>query len=853
MKRTLFPFVIIFFFFSSVTCIRLSAQELVTADSLMLHLPDSSSINATAFDTLHLDEVTITAPILPIEQKGDTVVFNPEAYKVPEDAYLEALIRRIPGLNYDPQKHTISFNGYTIKEITVNGKEFFKGNNKIALENIPASFVSKLKVYDKESDEEQATGIKDTEKNYILDLRTKKNLEGTLNVSAEAGYGTHKKKNFSGQVFRFEEGGDNLSLVGQSGNRDFTTPDERNIAHSIGANLTRNIRENVELSASTNFSYNRDGSTGSGYNENYLTQSTQYGVNTNNSQDKNRNLQGNLHIKWEIDDKTTLSMTGNAGYMPSESRNDTRSATFSTNPELDLKNPFAQMEKVDGSSLINDYTQQAQYKRETWRYDIQVLFSRKLGKKGNNLTFGYNTSRNHSDNESFKLSSATYFLIQDASGNDSVSSQNQYQTSPYTTQRHEVRIAYTHVLSKRSRLQIAYGFSRDNESNRQNTYDLSRFPVEGHPTENLPQGYESGRIDSLSNSSRSTTTGHRISLTYSYQGKVWSIRGSVQVQPQRRTLEQIDDKAEIDTSAYNVEWSPSLVLTYNKKNWYAMLNYNGYTRQPSLRSLLAPTEYVSPLYIIRSNPNLEPSYNHTLYLIANNFAKGINASVSFSQEFNSVTQSTTYDPESGKRETSPVNINGNWNLMGSAGYNKSIGLFRMFANASGSHAHRISMIDDGGTEPIARSLTKVTELGTDFRVSYVPMWGNIDLNGKWDYQQSKNSLQGDNTYSRHYMIGITANVQLPFNLRFDTDATYHIRNGTGIRGDDNNEMLWNIRLAWKFLKKKRAELSLYWADILNQKKSYYRYASATRFSEIYSEQLRGYLMVSLKYQFNKIN
>ncbi len=852
MRHTLFP-LIIFFIMSAVACIRLSAQKQVTADSLMLHLPDSSNINITFFDTLRLDEVTVTASIPPIEQKGDTVIFNPNAYKVPEDAYLEALVRRIPGLNYDSKNHTISFNGYTIKEITVNGKEFFKGNNRIALENIPASFVNKLRVYDKESDEEQATGIRNTEKNYILDLQTKKNVNGTLNASAEAGYGTHKKKNLSGQVFQFEEGGDNFSIVGKSGNRDFTTPDERNVSHSIGTNFTRHIRENVELSASTSFSYNRDGSTSSGYNENYLTQTTQYGVNTNNSQDKSRNLQGNIHVKWKIDDNTTLSIRGNAGYMPSESLNDTRSATFSANPELDLKNPFAQMENIDRSSFINEYIQQAQYERETWKYNIQTLLSRKIGRKGNNLTLAYNTSRNHSNNKSFKLNSATYFRFQDAMGNDSVSNQNQYQTSPYTALKHEMKVAYTHTLSRYSKLQIAYSFSRSHEDNRQSTYDLSRFQSEEHLMYNLPQDYESGRIDSLSNNSKSTTIEHRIMLTYSYQGKMWNIRGSMQFYPQQRTLEQTDNRTEIDTSTCNVEWSPSLVLTYNKKNWYAMFNYNGYTTQPSLRSLLAPTEYVSPLYIVRSNPNLRPSYNHNIYFIMNNFTKGLNASVSFSQEFNSVTQSTTYDPESGKRETIPTNIDGNWNLTGNAGYNKSIGLFRMFANASGSHSHRTSMIDDGETEQMTRSLTKVTEMGADLQISYVPVWGNIDLNWKWNHQQSKNSLQGNNTYSRYYMIGITANVQLPFNIRIDTDANYHIRNGTGINGNDNNEILWNIRLAWKFLKEKRAELSLYWADILNQKKSYYRYASATRFSEIYSEQLRGYFMVSMKYQFNKIN
>lgn len=284
-----------------------------------------------------------------------------------------------------------------------------------------------------------------------------------------------------------------------------------------------------------------------------------------------------------------------------------------------------------------------------------------------------------------------------------------------------------------------------------------------------------------------------------------------------------------------------------------MLSYSGYTRQPSLASLLAPTQYVSPLLVTRSNPDLKPSYSHAVYFMINNFTKGINTSMAFNQEFNSVSQATSYDPQTGKRETFPVNINGNWSLMGNAGYNRSMGLFRLFANASSHFAHRISLIDDTGSSQMAQSATRALGLSSDIRLSYVPDWGNIDLNGRWDYQQSKNSLQGNNTYTRYYTMGITTNIQLPWNLTFDTDAAYNIRNGTGMGNDDNNEILWNIRLGWKFLKEKQGEISFYWADILSQKKSYYRYASATRFSETYSEQLRGYFMISFKYQFNKMN
>lgn len=178
---------------------------------------------------LHLKEIVVTAPLKPMEQKGDTTIYNAGAYPTPEGAYLEELVKRIPGLTYDSKDQTITYNGHTIKEITVNGKDFFKGNQQVVLENLPAKFISQLKVYDKPTKEEEATGIKSTEKNYVLDLQTKKEVNNALLLSAEAGYGTHKRRDINGKIMRFNESGDNFMVNGQSTNRYSTTPYEGNI------------------------------------------------------------------------------------------------------------------------------------------------------------------------------------------------------------------------------------------------------------------------------------------------------------------------------------------------------------------------------------------------------------------------------------------------------------------------------------------------------------------------------------------------------------------------------------------------------------------------------------------------
>ena len=96
---------------------------------------DSDTLNLGTLrmrdDALRLSEVVVTAPLKAIEQKGDTTIYNVNAYPTPEGSYLEALVRRIPGLSYDPKTLEMKFNGYPIQEITVNGKDFFKGNKEV--------------------------------------------------------------------------------------------------------------------------------------------------------------------------------------------------------------------------------------------------------------------------------------------------------------------------------------------------------------------------------------------------------------------------------------------------------------------------------------------------------------------------------------------------------------------------------------------------------------------------------------------------------------------------------------------------------------------------------------------------
>lgn len=101
--------------------------------------------NIVLADGIELAEVVVTAPMKEVELAGDTTVINASAYKTPEGSNLEELVKRIPGLEYDSQNKSLTYNGLPIAEINVNGEAFFAGNHALALENLPADVVSRIK------------------------------------------------------------------------------------------------------------------------------------------------------------------------------------------------------------------------------------------------------------------------------------------------------------------------------------------------------------------------------------------------------------------------------------------------------------------------------------------------------------------------------------------------------------------------------------------------------------------------------------------------------------------------------------------------------------------------------------
>lgn len=805
---------------------------------------------------IKLAEVLVTAPVKEIDMAGDTTVINADAYRTPEGSNLEELVRKIPGLEYDDRSKSLSYNGLVISEINVNGEAFFSGNHVLALENLPANLISRIKVYDKRSEMEKFTGVRTVDENYVLDLQTKKELNGTLITLVAVGKGNKKKKEAELISNFFKADGENLSVIAKSGNRDITTENKKNRQDNIAVNFLKKFGETVHINGNIMYNNAINGINGTSYYEQYLMTGNRYRYATDNGYHTNRMISAMLSVRWNIDKKTLLNISGSFNALKGINDDSNRQATYNADPKLDVTSPFNRdaSEQIEDSIRVNDICMTSRSSSINRLYSIGADITRRLNAKGTSLGLTVQYSEERGNNKAFSLSSTTYYQLQNVKGNDSILYRNQYQESPNRNRTIKLGLILTQILRKNLRAQLSYIFKLDNQSRDRNTYVLS--PVidgeEHTPTGNFPKGYEVEYTDSLSNKSRSHTMAHGVSLNLNYTDKTWEITTGLSVTPKRQTLGQKTGWTQADTLRYSVNYHPTLTILWRKRKTWVQLSYEGNTQQPGLAELLTLTDNSDPLNIIRGNPDLKSSYTQKVRFEVRDTKTGLSGDVNWTSMLNNVTRAVIYDSQTGGIESRPVNVNGNWNIKAAMRYQKRINhYFNLYARTGTSFIQSVSLVNDGQREQPERSVTHNRLYNAGLRVGYQPKWGGFDLSGDWRFRHSTNLLRETNNYIRDYSFGLTAYAVFPGNIRLKSETTHTFRNGTNINRSEDNEVVWNLHLSWSFLKYKKAEFSVYWADILSQKKSYSRNVTSHGLSERYTQQIGSYFIVSFKYRFNR--
>lgn len=125
------------------------------------------------YKDVNLDGVVVTGTKIKMTYRGDTIVYNASAFSLPDGSMLDALIRQMPGAELK-SNGDIYINGQKLDYLLLNGKDFFKGNNKVMLDNLPYYTVKDLKVYHKATEKSEMLGENVEKKDYVMDVNLKR-------------------------------------------------------------------------------------------------------------------------------------------------------------------------------------------------------------------------------------------------------------------------------------------------------------------------------------------------------------------------------------------------------------------------------------------------------------------------------------------------------------------------------------------------------------------------------------------------------------------------------------------------------------------------------------------------------
>lgn len=825
-----------------------------------------------SFDAIMLDEAVVTAEAPPVKVEEDTVLYNASAYKVSEGAVLEELIEKLPGAEVDDDGK-IKINGRELKKIMVDGKEFFGGDMKTGLQNLPVELIDQLKTYSKESDMERMTGIDDGDDEVVLDIKFKKGKNKGWFGNLDAAGGTHGRYSSKVMLNRFVDDTQH-SVIGTAnnvGNRNFSNSSRANwkqnnglvSAYNAGYNMAIK-NEKLEIGGSVQWKGSDKDVRGINSTERFYSARSTFSNANNINKSGSGNIRTDWRLEWKPDQLTTILFRPVFSYSSDDSRQSNVSGSFRADPGEVVDNPGNylypkeddELEKALRKIRINSSAVNNSSLVRRINGSASLTLNRKIGTGGRNIGLRLGMGVNESDNDRFRDSETKYYRIKNSMGEDSVAYRRQLISTETEGRNYSVQVTYSEPVVKSVFLQFSYQFLYKNNFSGKSTYDFIDY--DGWSLEQeLPQGYESCMIDSLGKDADYKYFNHDISMTVRVVKKKYRLSVGITMQPQKSVLSYRLGEAYMDTTRHLFNFAPKIDFKYRfSKVSQLQFKYYGKSSQPSMESMLPIEDNSNPLNIRVGNPGLLPSFTHNIRLGMNTYNNDhqrsviINANASVVQ--NSISNSTMYNEETGGRITMPRNINGNWNGNLSVGFNTALRnkKFTIHSNTSFRYRNSVTYIYENSTKSTMKNT--LSETGLNARLSGVFRNELMELsaNSSFGYTFEKNELYPENNQRPYtFSYGCSVAFNLPWHVSIMSGIVNQSRRGYDDEYFNRDELLWNARLSKSFYKG-RAILSIEAYDMLARKSNISRSLKSNVRSITEYNGVDSYIMAHFIYRYN---
>lgn len=817
-----------------------------------------------ATSSIMTDEVEVKAKQIRVEMKGDTTQFNADAYKVNPDASAEDLIRKMPGV--EVENGTVKAQGENVRRVLIDGKEFFGNDPSLALKNLPAEIISKIEVFDRQSDQSQFSGFDDGNTEKTINIITRSGKSNGEFGKVYAGYGLEDQY-LAGGSMNYFKGDARLSIIGLSNNvnqqnfasddllgvlgasgnsggrggrgrrgggssggnpNDFLVNSQGGITttNALGFNYIDKWGKKIEVSASYFFNQMSNTVIDTLERVTFIDEANRQFYNEfGNSSNTNYNHRINSRIEYKINAKNELVFTPNI--------------SFQSNDRNSL---FNGQTSSSADELLNTIFSNQQSTGDSYNLRANLTYRHRFEKRGRTFSVGVGANTKTNNGEGELLSENETFLPRPR-----FTVIDQINNSEVINNGYSVRLDFSEPLGERSQLRFSYkGDFNINQSDRK-TFDKD---IESNVYDMLNPV--------LSNSFLNDYNTHAggISYRYSERGKL-TFSANLDLQQANLNSNQTFP-TELKISRTFTNLLPFAFLRYTispTKN--LRIFYRTSTNAPSITQLQNVVNNTNPLQLRAGNPDLEQEfsqlftfrYNSTNTEKATSFFAYLNAGLSNNNISNGVftaTSDTTFRGVTlvrGSQLTLPINYGQAWNISSFMTYGFPLTVIKsnINFNAGVNYSQTPTLVN--GNENISDNLGFKTGLVVGSNISQ-----NVDFTVSYSggYNVINNSLNpelNNNYYSQN--VSLKLNLLSPKGFFFNSEGINSLFSGLG--DFDQNFTLLNVSVGQKFLKNQQGELKLTAFDILNQNTSINRLVTEAYIEDSRSLVLNRYFMMTFTY------
>ena len=793
-----------------------------------------------------LKELEVRGTAAQLVVRGDTIEYNATAFKVPENAVVEDLMKKLPGVEITSEGK-ITVNGQEINKIRVDGKKFFDGDIEMATKNLPAEMIDKIQVLEQKSEMAQLTGFEDDDTERIINLTTKANRrQGVFgNIVGGLGLDTENLLRYDANAnINFMSGESQTSVVAGANNVN-TSRSRRGMGgwgagngitetQNIGLNNNSILNDSFKIGGDASFNHSTNLSEVNSTKESYLRGSTFNDSTFSTSFNDRYATSLRLEAEWKPDSLTTFIFQPRINY--------NQGASSSSRDYIYLQ---------DEDTTSYGGAQNAGYNNSI-SAGARLIVSRKFASKpGRTLTANLNTGFSQNESHSFNFSNKVTA--------DSTNIINQYTNNSSGNFNFDARVSFVEPLwNRKNVLETVLAFSTNSQNSNKDqfasadTTSFSRMDAEEY----------TDKVVDYSNNFSNKFFRETLELNYRYSDTDYSLTMGIKAEPSQTYSETIYGNGVthyVPNEVFNFAPNGRFQYNFGKKE-FLRIDYRGNTRQPSVNQMQPVKNNDDLMRETVGNPSLNPSFTNNMRLMYSTFNETTFSSFStwISGNFvkDQLVTNRIYD-NSGKQYTQTVNsdkmpLSFNGNVM----FNTPIIQKRLHFNTStnlgydNTYGYTSKEVDFDNIDVdnlLLGDLSYTRRYNAQEQLSLTFTHDVIELGARGNvrYSNSLNNLSDRLTETYDWSVRGNVVLRLPFDITVNSDINYS--NRLGYSNFDQSEVIWNASID-KSLFKNNGVLSVRWFDILRQQLNIRQSVGDNSVSFTKYNTLTSYFMVSFSYR-----